>query len=344
MGCFDDVVQVLEEIKGVLSNGLSAFGGVGNCGTNGSGLFEATPASFIDTGDNYPSGYASASEYKLAKCNLAEFWRRNVITSFQSVREINSISLTLSALAGVVAIVVLFPISGVILAAMAGALFELAAGGLAVYVAAIDEIIDYFRDELDICIVYEATTVDQAKANLHNDIDSFSWSNPLSASIAKYLVTFDTLNPIWSGKPETINLDALPEGDCSECGEIGECFYVVSAGSGPSYPGGDFTSSLVGANQYISLDYRTATVPGVEGCPQQVVTINSVSGHIDGALIVSYIDAAGGSASDDITGETLPLSYTTRGGPAGGSYFDINTGANGGQPFQANITFEDWVP
>jgi len=261
MGCLDDVVQVLNEIKGVLNNGFSAFSGMGNCGSNGAGLFEATPSSFTDTGDNYPSGYASSSEYKLAKCNLAELWRRNVITSFQSVREINAISLALSALAGVVAIVVLFPISGVILAAMAGALFELAAGGLTVYIAAIDEIIDYFRDELDICVVYEASTVDQAKANLHSDIDSFNWSNPLSASIAKYLVTFDTLNPIWEDRPEEINLDALPQGDCSECGDE-ECSWVINSGTGPDWPGtsGQFTSTTSdgqpsnNANIYVTLN------------------------------------------------------------------------------------------
>lgn len=194
-----------------------------------------------------------------------------------------------------------------------------------------------------ICALYQADSLEQAVTDVENILlaDGRMFAADLWA--ITYFLNTNNVGGLLFWDNSLVDLsEYVPADDCTGCAPTGDCFYTITEGSGDPYPGGDFVSELIGENEYIGLDYRTINDTGSETCPQQLVTVNSVSGHIDGTLIVSYLNASGAHTTDDITGLSLPRQYTTRGGPAGGAYFTLNTGLNGGSHFSANITFEDW--
>ena len=134
MGCFEDLVLSINCLCEAIYN-TSCSGGSG-----GSGLYPQVASEFVDNGVDFPSGYTDRAAYDTGKCDLAQWLIDNWALQFNKLQEINVAAAGAGALAGILQVVVFLPIPGAILFQIAVTILGLAAGGIAAFTNALNEL------------------------------------------------------------------------------------------------------------------------------------------------------------------------------------------------------------
>lgn len=219
MGCFEQINATLQCICQALQAGIKVGG------ANGAGNFAATPEDFIDDGSSFPDGFASRTEYDVAKCNLSQLVINNLVNSFDAMKAIDASATSAEALAIVLSLVLLVATPFSVIIALASAILALAAIGLSVYVTACEELASRVG-AIDICELYEAQTVGEAISNVQDWIAGGTYSQQsLTVTLGQYLITTNLINPLFAPKNDAINYPELPEGDCSGCSTSNDLIY-----------------------------------------------------------------------------------------------------------------------
>lgn len=248
MGCLEDLAGAINNVANSLTIAITNAGGCGCSGSSGAGLFEAEPETFEDNGTDFPSGYTDRAEYETTKCDLARYildrWRDDL----NRLRQIQVSGTAASVLTALITVVLLTPVPfDDIILLVAGPILSLAAIGINAFVDACTELRDWI-EAVDICLLYDAATVEEAKQNILDDLDAQVFANDaLAKALFSFLVNFDALNVLFGPLPETINIDQLPTGDCSGCAAECEATKSIEIGTGPSNPAvaGTYTSAFV---------------------------------------------------------------------------------------------------
>lgn len=345
MGCLDELVAELGAIRNVISLGM--FNNSCGCnGSSGSGITPTNPAPFQDNGANYPDYYDSRAEYLATKCDLAEYVRQQMVASLRQLRTVQSAGISVATLAALLTPLLLLPIAYVVVLEIATALLALTALGIGVFVTAIDELIEYWQDTFDICLLYEATSSESALQNVYNDIDSQSFSvDVITKELGKYLLQPDATNLLFGDLPSTMNAEALPVGDCLNC-SIAMCefiydplFYPAGQGSEPSFPGGTFHSVVAPQPQFNNQVVRvTLNIDCTDKCfiISDINLIGSWGDPNTHPLQFEWTHPTAGPVTINIRNSTLPIPCEPI-APGSPIYFTSTSAELG---FEATLTIE----
>jgi len=270
MGCLEELSLSIQCLCNQLV-GISL--GVG--GSQGAGAIPADYEPFVDSGANEPTGYTDRTEYEAGKCALSQRLIDTWLDSLENIRQIDVSAQGALTLAGLLRLAAFLPIPGSQLLIIASAILGIAAAGIATFIDAIDDIIARV-EEMDICILYEATTAENAVIAVHAFLDAGTYSlGSATAELAKYFIGPDAVNSLFAPKGTTLNLDALPAGDCSACETGCSLTFDLQRGTGPSSPAFSpltFTSAF---HSPTGCYYVWATFGG---SPGQAIKITDVTG------------------------------------------------------------------
>lgn len=211
-GCIEEMVSSIECLCEAIYNTTN------NGGSNGAGVIDQSPSGFVDDGANWPDGYVDRDEYIDGKCRLSQRIVDNWLSDLAAIRTLNVAQYGAAALAGVLALLLLTPISlPVLVLSMASALLGLTALGINALVDAIDELSDRLG-AMDICLLYGATSASEALDNVEAYITNGTYTHQtLTAQAGLAFITYDAINVMFDAKDDNINYDALPPADCSSC-------------------------------------------------------------------------------------------------------------------------------
>jgi hypothetical protein len=307
MGCLEDIVTAINNLGGVINNVSMGSGSCCSSGLGGSGVYEEDPSSFVDSGDNFPSGYDDRADYLASKCKLAAYVINRWANTISSVRAINASSQTAEGVAILLAGLAVVPTPFSLVLGIASSILALYAIGASIYESALEEAQDWMEG-LDICLLYNAESAEQAKSNVLSDLESQSFTqDTLVKSIVSGFITYDVTNILFDAKP-AINIDLLPAADCSSCAD--ECAIVESnisfSGTFISWTqdGDDATIRLqsVGSGGFQSISvYNSAVLSENFGCCMNY-TLTPVSGYVNPGTpnFGYYYDCETGTLHDSV--------------------------------------------
>lgn len=233
MGCLEDLSIAINDL-------VQATYNASGCGCGGSGGAGQTPeefSEFTDNGATYPDGWDDRDAYSSAKCDLALYTINRMLADFDRLLTVNASQLTAAALAATLPLLLLTPLSFVALFGVAVAILALYVVGAQTFVTAVTELKARIQ-AMDICLLYEAQTAAQAVSSVETWISDGTYTTQsLTVALGHALIGSDAINPLFSSPGAVIDYGQLPAGDCSECDEICEPFYVevgtiVSSGAG----------------------------------------------------------------------------------------------------------------
>lgn len=212
MGCLDELQVAITCLCQAVYNTSQAGG------SNGAGIATVPYETFVDDGvGTYPVGYTDRSEYEDSKCDLSRFVIDTLASDLDALKVIDVSALGATALASVIALIILTPISFVVLLSIAAAILGLAALGISTFTDAIDELVARL-EAIDICEVYTTQTASEAADNIRDWLLAGTYSQQaLTEAVANLLISPEAMNPLFEPKSATINYAALPAGDCSSC-------------------------------------------------------------------------------------------------------------------------------
>lgn len=251
--CLDDLNIALTSISNSLSLTVPSDGG---CKGYGGATTWTPPAeTFVDNGaTTFPTGYADRPEYEDIKCDLAQLIKTRAFDDMTNISRLNLVGLSLSAIAGGLGLAILTPIPFDDVIGLAGAILT-----VVVTLGAANGVIAQVRSyvqTMDICLMYDAGTAQDAVNNIAADIDaqSFPLLDSLSKEILKKWFSLSNLNTLFSSKP---SVGDLPNGDCSGCGgaTCNEANYLtfgtVTSGD---LDGGQFTADATDPVNFFRID------------------------------------------------------------------------------------------
>jgi len=204
-------------------------------------------------------------------------------------------SISLEAAVALLGLSFLTPVPFDDILAIAAVILSLAAIGVQAYVDAIDEMIGFLQEDLDICILYEASDANEARQGVHDAINQHPFTQEtLVREFLRHFIGYDSINLLFSEPPENINLDALPQGDCSQCGGGNECeaedideLMTVIQGTevGRSLSGNELTLDVEAVFNYQGSNAWQAGPQLFDEfastCAWNVVSVNVISGAND---------------------------------------------------------------
>lgn len=338
MGCLEDLTAAINALKEVFQGGILVNGGCGCNGSGGAGVFEDAPSSFVDNGTAFPSGYDDRSDYLDSKCQLAQYVIDGLVSGLKNLRQVDVTQYALGALVALFPLLFILPIAYLALVATAESILGLVAIGAAAFTTAVNELIEFLQDDFDICRLYDAGSAQEAKDNIIADINAAAFSqDTLTKNLLINLISFDSLNLLFDAKP-ALDFSQLPVADCSGCSGPEDCGYTVAVGTGPEFPGGEFTSAI-GPTGF----GRIQLAPASSFCPTQAVTFTlvSVSSEFVTHISINYVDENLGPVTNSYTVASLMAGITFNAvswDDVGVDWFMAEENA-GGRSFVADITF-----
>jgi hypothetical protein len=263
MGC-ESISNAIQAMTGFLEAQGCCGGAPGTSGINGAGGSSVAGSTFVDDGIEFPGGYSDVADYHTGKCNLAQFLLDRWVTDLTNLSYLNLAGLTLASLiAGAgftLTTVLLTPIPFDDLVVLGGILIAvfLSLGALQAF---INQGVNYFSN-LDICLLFDAETADALINDVYADIDAqtFAISDAQMKDVLKSFVTTDVINILFQDKP---NLEDLPTGDCSGCGD--QCEWQIAIGTGTIVTDG--TEFTITSEEDAQGDQEIGIVKTVSCCP-----------------------------------------------------------------------------
>lgn len=288
-------------------------------------LFGTEPALSVEVG-GYPAGYDNLAQYKLNKCALATAMVDNWVDVLNFLSGLNMANLSALALlignslAEVVTVLVFPPAA---IPVMIGLLIA-----LGVSMAVLTSLSGYISSNRSdvICLLYKADSAEQAIAavtdfvrNAIQELEILPGIGQIVEVIAMTLLNTDTVNKLFI-KQGTEN---LPEGNCSDCDEQYNLYWVIGSG--------DLTvdgSERTWTSETFSNNTNYCRV-GNEECQNIGLTVVSYSGQGNLVWDVPFKDCTSGNKTQGVVQLGIEYPYGSCEGETG-LYTSMSNGLSTG--------------